>query len=111
MTPRTIKSGWKATSIMPYCLIKAFNSSQLQIQPQATSLPPSHTPKRLKMDPNTLYLTPKSQKDILFSIQHLDSFKKLNRKGRILLMKAGKALGLAMARKALQDITICKQQN
>ena len=32
LTPRTIKSGWKATSIMPYCLIKAFNSSQLQIQ-------------------------------------------------------------------------------
>ena len=66
LTPRTIKSGWKATGIMPYCPEKALNSSQLRIQPQATSLPPSHTPKQLKIDPNILYLTPKSQKDILF---------------------------------------------
>ena len=63
------------------------------------------------MDSNMLYLTPKSQKDILLSIQHLDLFKKLNRKGRILLIKAGKVLGHSITCKALQEITICKQRN
>ena len=58
-----------------------------------------------------LYSTPKSQKDILLSIQHLDSFKKLDREGCILLMKAGKALGHSIAHKALQEITIYKQRN
>ena len=63
------------------------------------------------MDPNMLYLTPKSQKDILLSVQYLDSFKKLDCSGRILLMKAGKPLGLSITREALQEITICEQKN
>ena len=93
MTLIIIKSGWKATNIVPYYPKKALNSSQLQIQSQTTSPPPPCTSKWLKMDPNLLYSTPKSQKDILLYIQHLDLFKKLNREGRTILMKAGKALG------------------
>jgi hypothetical protein len=41
----------------------------------------------------------------------LDLFKRLDRVGWTFPIKAGKALGLAIIHKALQEIIICKQKN
>jgi hypothetical protein len=108
LTPTTIKAGWKAAGIEPYCPEKALSSSQIRIQTPKTISSPQQT---TKIDSDSLLYTPRNQHDVIRRIHYLQHQRKIDRELSTVLTKAGKALGLASTREALQKTIISSQQS
>jgi hypothetical protein len=101
LTERTIRGGWSASGISPWNPEKVLSSSQLKQQPA--------TPKRQKrarsQDPE-LFRTPQKPQDLYKASQALRGDETLSRSARILVLKAGKAIG-----KLHTDVATLQVQN
>jgi hypothetical protein len=95
LTERVIRSGWRAAGICPYNPVKVLTSSQVTGRPVT---PPRR--KRPLSPTDSLFQTPKRPHDLHIASQKLRSTFSLPREARVILHKAGKAIGRANTRAA-----------
>jgi hypothetical protein len=102
LTPKTIKSGWRASGIYPWNPQKGLRSSQ--VKTKAITNPPS--PPSPNHDDIDVLATPKSHHDVYHMIQSLDNGHMTQRETQAILRKAGKRIGQLAAQNAVSESKI-----
>jgi hypothetical protein len=102
LTPKTIKSGWRASGIYPWNPQKGLRSSQ--VKTKAITNPPG--PSSLNHDDIDVLATPESHRDVYHMIQSLDNGHMTQRGTRAILRKAGKRIGQLVAQNAVSESKI-----
>jgi DDE superfamily endonuclease len=99
LTERVIRAGWLATGLSPFNINKVLNSSQVSQRP--TTPIPQQQPQ---YQPQSFFSTPQGPRDLYLAQCEVQSLENLGRSTRLLLQKAGKALGAANSRAAGLEI-------
>lgn len=111
MSPTILKSGWKATGLVPYDRSKGMNSNQLRIQSNKCPKPPTTPKKSPSKEQDWLLRTPSSDQQLIQSIKKLISPNKQDRNVRGVISKAGKAFQNLITQQAVDQTIISKQES
>ena len=108
-TSRTIRTGWAATGLHPWCPSKALQSSQVVIR-QTTTPPPTTSASDEHV--NTPFATPKRARDVERAMRSVQSAERLSLSTVKMLRKCGKAIDQldATAVSARAETRAVKQQ-
>jgi hypothetical protein len=105
LTERVIRSGWRAAGIYPWNPEKAINSSQVKSQLKS----PPHSKRAHSVDYD-LIRTPQKPQHLFEAVRSISKTEKIPRMQRLVIQKAGKAIGRLNAIQAGHEATIQRQK-
>jgi hypothetical protein len=105
LTERVIRSGWRAAGIYPWNPVKAINSSQVKNQLKS---PPRR--KRARSLDYDVTRTPQKPQHLFEAVRSITKAAKIPRMQRLVIQKAGKAIGRLNAIQAGHEATIQRQK-
>lgn len=103
LSKQIIRAGWRGAGIVPLNPAKVLTSSQVSDRP----ITPPSTVKAIQLVASSI-ATPQSSRDVYIAQQTLLQSEILSRDTRIILSKAGKAIGILNSKAALLESTNAK---